>query len=217
MHLLLTDRLTCPRCGPEFGLVLRADHIEDRRVLEGFLGCPNCREKYPIEHAVADLRPPPRRPMTESDLGAGRARPGLGPDLPPDPDETVRLAALLGVTEGPGTVVVAGEVTGLASSLAELLSGVEVVALDERATPLGAAGVSRLVTGHGIPFYSGTIRAVALRGSWAEALIDEAVRAVARLGRVVLFNATDGAADRFRGQELEVLLDEGGTLVGQRG
>ena len=60
MHLLLTDRLTCPRCGPEFGLVLLADRLEDRRVLEGALGCPNCRDRYPVRDGFGDLRPPPR-------------------------------------------------------------------------------------------------------------------------------------------------------------
>lgn len=48
MHLLLTDILSCPRCGPEFGLILLADRIEARRVLAGILGCANCRSKYPI-------------------------------------------------------------------------------------------------------------------------------------------------------------------------
>ncbi len=30
MHLLLTDRLTCPRCGPDHGLILLAREIVDR-------------------------------------------------------------------------------------------------------------------------------------------------------------------------------------------
>ena len=216
MHLLLTDRLTCPRCGPEFGLVLRADDIEDRRVLQGFLGCPNCREKYPVARGVADLRPPPRRPMTASDPDAGDAQRGLGPDPTPDPAETVRLAALLGVTEGPGTVLVAGKAAAHAGSLAALLSGVEVVALDVGPTPEVTPGVSRLLSDGRIPFYSGTLRAVALSGACAEALIDEAVRAVSRAGRVVLIDAFEGGVDRLRGQQLEILVDEEGTVVGQR-
>ncbi|HWK89996.1 MAG TPA: Trm112 family protein, partial [Longimicrobium sp.] len=56
MHILLTDLLTCPRCGPEHGLVLLADRIEERRVVRGRLGCPNCRETYPVAGTVADLR-----------------------------------------------------------------------------------------------------------------------------------------------------------------
>ena len=30
MQLLLTDRLSCPRCGPGFGLILLADRLADR-------------------------------------------------------------------------------------------------------------------------------------------------------------------------------------------
>ena len=48
MHILLTDALTCPRCGPEHGLILLADAIEERRVVSGKLGCPNCRTTFPI-------------------------------------------------------------------------------------------------------------------------------------------------------------------------
>ena len=43
MHILLTDTLTCPRCGPDFGLILLAERIEGRRVMDGHLGCANCR------------------------------------------------------------------------------------------------------------------------------------------------------------------------------
>ena len=57
MHILVTDRLACSRCGPAFGLVLLADRLENRRVLSGHLGCANCRERYPIIEGFGDLRP----------------------------------------------------------------------------------------------------------------------------------------------------------------
>ena len=69
MHLLLTDRLTCPRCGPEFGLILLADKLVDRVVHSGVLGCPNCRDAFQVEDGFADLRAPPRR-----GLEAGRGK-----------------------------------------------------------------------------------------------------------------------------------------------
>ena len=56
MHLLLTDRLTCPRCGPSFGLILLADRMNDRRVVDGVLGCPNCRDGFPVRDGFGDLR-----------------------------------------------------------------------------------------------------------------------------------------------------------------
>ena len=54
MYILLTDALTCPRCGPEFGLLVLADRMEERRVIEGRLGCANCRSAFPIRDAAAD-------------------------------------------------------------------------------------------------------------------------------------------------------------------
>ena len=55
MHLALTDRMICPRCGPGFGLILLAHEVRDRRILEGDLGCPNCRDQYPVRKGFADL------------------------------------------------------------------------------------------------------------------------------------------------------------------
>ena len=116
MHLLLTDRLACPRCGAGFGLILRADKLVDRRVIEGGLGCPNCRDRFPIVDGFADLRPPPR-----GDLPAAPARGAV------EPAETDALAALLGVTEGPGNIGVVGALSAHAGGLADRIQGVEIV------------------------------------------------------------------------------------------
>src|SRR3954451_16175772 len=114
MHILLTDLLACPRCGPEFGLVLLADRVEDRRVLEGRLGCPNCREQYPVVHGALDARLPAERVASaasvEAAVGAGD-----------DPEAAVRLAALLGLADARGTVLVAGPGAALAGDIAALV------------------------------------------------------------------------------------------------
>ena len=110
MHILLTDRLICPRCGPGFGLILIADRLENRRVIEGSLGCPNCRDRFPVERGFGDLRPPPR--STRSDA----------PDTePPVSPPAVEVAALLGLTEGAGNVVLIGDLAGHATELAGLV------------------------------------------------------------------------------------------------
>src|SRR5690606_33440071 len=101
MHVLLTDRLTCPRCGPAFGLILLAERAEERRVQKGVLGCPNCRDSFPIDDGFGDVRAPPRRGVPAGLAG--------GPDpRPTDAAESERLAALLGVAEGPGTLALVG-------------------------------------------------------------------------------------------------------------
>jgi len=74
MNLVLTDVLACPRCGPPFGLILLADSMRERRVLEGVLGCPNCYGRYPVRGGLADLRAVPE--------GAPAVSAGEGPGTP---------------------------------------------------------------------------------------------------------------------------------------
>src|SRR5690606_39824682 len=111
MYILLTAILTCPRCGPDYGLILLADHIADRRVLAGTLGCPNCRERYAIHEGFGEL-------------GAGWSD-TTSADAP---DAAVRLAALLGVTEGPAFVLLVGASARHAEAVADLVPGIEVIA-----------------------------------------------------------------------------------------
>src|SRR5688500_5224211 len=117
MHLTLTELLVCPRCGPPFGLVLLADRVENRRVLEGWLGCANCRERYPVAGGFADLR-----------TGPGPAEAAIAPAA--DANAALRWAALAGITEGPAFLLLLGASTSIAAGIAELVPRLEVVTLD---------------------------------------------------------------------------------------
>jgi len=208
MHLLLTDFLICPRCGPGFGLVLLGRRIEARRLLEGELGCPNCRESYPVREGFADLRPPPRSSLSPL--------PVL-PD-PPDEEETTRLAALLGVARGPGHLVLVGEPARHARQLASLVEDVEVVAVNDglrgwKEEP----GVSRVTAGSLLPFRSRRIRGVAVAGARGEEGLGEAARVVGPGSRLVVLDASRGARGRLEAKEgLTPILDEGGVVVAAR-
>lgn len=210
MHLLLTDRLCCPRCGPAFGLILLAQRVEERRVLEGTLGCANCRDGFPVRDGFGDLRSPPR-----GALPTGRAGP---PGEAADPAGLERLWALLGVAEGPGTLLLAGAVARSAPALAERIAGVEVVALDaDLAGWPEAPRVSRMVSRPGIPFYDRTLRGVAVDGGLGARWMEEAARVVAPLCRVVVVDAPEDAAAILAASGLSVLASEGGTVVAARG
>lgn len=207
MHILLTDILSCPRCGPEHGLVLLADRIEDRRVLDGWLGCANCRGRYRIAGGFADLRVPPADP-----LPAPQAAP-----VPGGREEAFRLAALLGVMQGPGFVLVAGPAARLAPGVAEMVEGLEVVAVDE--TLAGwqeEVGVSRMAASLALPFYPQRLRAVALSEAAADRLLEEGARVLSPVGRLVLLGAADagaGAEKRLANTGFRVVAREGGTVV----
>ncbi len=209
MHLPLTDRLACPRCGPGFGLILLADRIQNRRVLDGYLGCPNCREKYPVVDGFADLRPPPRPPLGQG--GPPRELPG------PDPEQTTRIAALLGVAAGPGTLLLAGWAAEHGAALGSLVQGVEIVAMGAhlRSWP-EQEGVSRMIAGPGLPFFTGTLRAAALGGPDASGLVAEAARAVARLGRVVLMPGGPEARSALEAHGLRAVFADANAAVGQK-
>jgi uncharacterized protein YbaR (Trm112 family) len=207
MHILLTDILSCPRCGPDFGLILLANRIETRRVLDGVLGCANCRARYTIRDGFGDLRPE----------GVSAASVPDEPAVEPSPEEAIRHAALMGVTEGPGFVLVAGPSAGLAGSVAALVENIEVVAAlaPGEAWP-EAPGVSRIAVAGNLPFYPGKLRAAWLSGGTAEVLLEDAARAVGPLGRLVLEPAPRDAEARLAAVKMKVGASQDDTMVAVR-
>jgi uncharacterized protein YbaR (Trm112 family) len=208
MHIALTDHLSCPVCGPEHGLILLADRIEERRVLEGTLGCPACRERYPIVGGLADLRPRPAGP-----LPGPESAPAVGPH-----DRAFRLAALMGVAEGPGFLLVAGDAAALAPGVVGVVEGIEVVAVDAALAGWPEeAGVSRVAAGDRLPVRSGSMQAVAVTGGVAAGWLEEGARVLSPFGRLVIEPAPGDAEERLRAAGLLVLAREGGTIVAARG
>src|SRR5688500_1538680 len=158
MHVLLTDALTCPRCGPQYGLILLADEVRERRVYEGVLGCANCREQFPVRLGGASLG----------------AAPLIAPH--PDNDRAQRLAALMGATQG--LVMLVGPASADAVVLADMLPDAEIVTtaggVDEAVAAEEIPGVSRLgFEGAAIPRTDAKVHGVALTGDAAGALLEE--------------------------------------------
>ena len=206
MHILLTDRLTCPRCGPDFGLILLSDRMEERRVLEGSLGCTNCRDRFPIRGGCGDLRPPPRGKL------AGSKR--TDPPTSPSP---VEIAALLGVAEGPGNLALLGDMAGHARAVADLVPGIEVVAITRGLQGEGESdGVSRLVVGSRLPFQTQSLRGVALFGAEGPGRAGDVARVVARFGRVAVWGDVEGWREALEAEGLDVLISEEKALVATR-
>ena len=218
MHILLTDRLICLRCGPGFGLILIADRLENRRVIEGSLGCPNCRDRFPVEGGFGDLRPPPR--STRDDA----------PELePPASPQAMEVAALLGLTDGPGSVALMGDMAGHSTALAGLVPGVEFIGIAPGLRGWEEEeGVSRMTTGASLPFSSGSLRGVGLFADGEPSIAGELARVLARAGRIAVWSAgqsgvedgVEGAVQEWekalRSEGLDVLASEGRAVVVKR-
>jgi uncharacterized protein YbaR (Trm112 family) len=203
MHILLTDVVTCPRCGPEFGLIVLADRLEDRTVIDGQLGCANCREEYPIRERVADLRtrrtegsePPPPLPSSDAERG-------------------YRMAALLGVTGPSGPIVVDSADLRLVEEVQRHLPDANVLGVS-RGLPREGAGDSMgwLLCDETLPFRSRSLGGVALASGDPISLLEEALRTLGRGARVVIDPAPSGVADELLELGAEVLLQEAMVAV----
>jgi uncharacterized protein YbaR (Trm112 family) len=205
VHLLVTDRLACPRCGPAFGLILRADRLADRRVHEGGLGCPNCREVYPVTRGMGDLRPPPR----------GALGPAPLPD--PEPSRVDLVHALLGIVEGPAHILALGSAARFAAALSARVPELEVVAAHPAAADWPEAhGVSRAVVGPTLPFQDRKLRGVLLEGAGERAEIREAARVLAAGGRVVVLEAGEGVGGYLIAAGLTLNAEQDGVVVATR-
>jgi uncharacterized protein YbaR (Trm112 family) len=208
MHVALTDVLACPRCGPRFGLILLAHRVEERRVLHGVLGCANCRERYAVEQGLGTLRVP-------GDASRfGEAEQGD----PAATEDALRIAALLGVTEGPALLLVAGPAAREAAAIAAMVDGAEVIAVAdglERWTE--EPGVSRVDAGLKLPFYSGSLHGAYLSGAASNLLLEEGARVVAARGRVVLSSVPDDAEPRLAELGLRPLARDDQRMVAARG
>lgn len=215
MNVELSDLLTCPRCGPGYGLVLLPREREDRRVLSGVLGCANCRERYAIEGGVADLRVPGAAGPggAAGDEPVSDTGPGSGVE---SVDPAVRLAGLMGLAEARGTVLVAGPAVAHASALAELLDEVEVVAVPHGEGAVRVApGVSPMRVGPVLPLRTGSLMGVTLTGRWAESAA-EGARVLGPSGRLVLDPAPHDAEETLAGAGLVTVAREANVLVAAR-
>lgn len=208
MNLLLTDVLACPRCGPPFGLILLADTVVERRVLEGVLGCPSCHGRFPVRGGLADLRAEPG-PTPPAPQGAP----------PTDAQErALRLAALMGLESGgsAGRVIalLVGPAAAVAPALAALSQEAEVVAADPGV--VGRADsprVSRALLAARLPFHDRSLRGVTLSGEASAELVQEGLRVLHPLGRMVVEDAGAEARASVERAGGRVLAAEGSVLV----
>ena len=152
--------------------------------MDGEVGCSNCRERYPIEGGVGDLRWPPS-------IGGDEVAAEVGAPAP-----AALVGGLLGITSGGGHVLLVNLPPELGVELAPALPEVEFVVTGQGASGAGPVTmVSHIAaTGPVLPFFPQSFRGIAVRGTalgWVEA-----ARLLSPIGRLVVLDPPPGTATR---------------------
>ena len=185
--------------------------MESRLVAEGVLGCPNCRDAFPVTEGFADLRAPPRGAPGPGLAGS----PGGGPE---GGERARRLVALLGIAGGAGVVALVGEPARLAPEVAAALPELLVVAVDAdmRQWP-ETPQVTRLDAAPGLPFRDSSLRGGAVDGRLGAGWLAEAARVMQPRARLVVLHAPEDARGTLEACGFTVLAAEAETVVAARG
>ncbi|MHB1863918.1 MAG: hypothetical protein ACYCVL_13255 [Gemmatimonadaceae bacterium] len=172
MFIELVDSLRCPHPHEESWLVAAADRMDGRNIVEGVLGCPVCKAQFRITQGVADLRvtPGPRRAAA---MPAAR-----------DPEQAMRLAAFLHLSDGHGYVALVGAWTAHAPDI-QMVAETHLLLVNPPAGLTIAAGMSGLLADARLPVAAGSARGLAVDQDAGADWLASALVGVQAGGRVV--------------------------------
>lgn len=177
MFIELVDTLRCPRAHDETWLVARIDRLDGRHIVTGSLGCPICNAQYPIAGGILDMRDVDAAAILPPDLVASV--------LPPNDDDVARAAALLGLSEPGGVVVLSGGAALLADRLEELTS-VNLILVSPTSPVPRSPFRSIVLTSDRLPLATGAVKGVLADAATATpAFLNDAQRALSTGGRLV--------------------------------
>ena len=155
-------------------LIARADELVARHIVRGELGCPICEARYAIRDGVADFSDGATPPADTTAPAADTQALAL------------RAAALLGLTEPGGLVVLAGEWSACADALLEFVEGVQLLALDPAPELSSGGALSLARIADVLPLAAASARGIALDATHATpSLLAGAARALAPGGRLI--------------------------------
>ncbi|HMI58248.1 MAG TPA: hypothetical protein VK511_09375 [Gemmatimonadaceae bacterium] len=176
MFLELVDSLRCVRPHEDSWLIARADELVARHIVSGELGCPVCEARYAVREGVADFTG--RDDVEDSSMRV---------ELSSTSDAlALRAAALLGLVEPGGIVVLAGEWSAAAREILEMVGDVQLLALNY-APGLESGGALSLARIEDVlPLAAGAVRGIALDAAHSTpSLLAGAARALAPGGRLI--------------------------------
>lgn len=215
MLLELSEVLACPACGPPQVMVAVVHESAGHRVTRGFLGCPACDARFPIEEGVVDL--------TREENGRGDTRlPDASLAAPgPTSDETaILVGAVLDLSRGSGRVLLGPGLAGIAVAVGTLAERWEVVSL-VGARPAEVSGydrISRLIVPEAgrLPLLRGRFGAAALAGDPSADRLREVAAALVPLARLAIVAPGTGVVSAMQEAGLEVIAADERVAVGSR-
>lgn len=168
MLIPLVERLRCPKAHGETWLVASIDRAEQRDILEGTLGCPECMSEFAIRDGIVYF-----------DEDVAREQP-----YSPNEAEAMRLAAALELTDPRMVAVLYGE----SGAHAMIMRGVSPVPLLLVNPPEGVTsgdGISIIVSRRG-GLARASVDAVAISGGASDEMISSLLVALRPGKRLVL-------------------------------
>lgn len=185
MDLALVERLICPRAHEPAPLVVRADEVDAGRLVRGVVGCPVCREEWPVVDGRVEFSAAP----------AGNSA---------DARDAATIAALLALTEPGKLLIVDGASVVLTAALVSEFGAI-VVALD---APRDSRASAVINGAERVPLAPAAANGVLLlRPSRSEAFVASAARALAPGGRMagaLAVNVPAGVRERARDDRMWV-------------
>jgi len=174
MFIELVDSLRCPRPHEDAWLVLGADRMGGRNVMDGVLGCPVCDARFPIANGIADLR-----------TGAPGPAPDAAPSpVAPDAEQAMRLAAFLNLGDARGYAVLAGQWTAQAAGV-QAITDMHLLLVNPAPGVVIGDGTSGILADDRLPVAAGSAYGAALDRAASAALLAHAVLGVRPGGRMV--------------------------------
>ncbi len=165
-------------------------------MIGGWLGCPACEARYPIQDGAVcfALAPPEPRDRSDREASAVESPPGSSE---PQADAALLVAALLSLHEVAGYVLLGQGLGPMAAELSRLAPASEIVALrgreegEERPASPPSAGVTYLsdTPAGSLPLRAGSVAAAAIRGARQE-VIAEAARVLRPDGRLAVLGSS---------------------------
>ncbi len=168
MHIELIDLLRCPKDHEETWLVAALSAVQDRFVIKAKLGCPVCGASYSISHGIADLRIQPGNHPA--------------PHAPSEPDDPVRIAALLNLTRPGALAVLEGHHSSVAQSLSEMTE-TRVIAINPNDPVDDSETVATVLCDARIPLASDSVIGVVCE---SDSIIQDVPRVLRNGGRALL-------------------------------